>query len=382
MKAIFIVFAYLLFPVFILFLCHKMHVFNKIGPVILAYILGVVLGNIGIYNEADRHILEMVSMGSIPLALPLILFSSDLKKWAKMAPGVFMAMIIGLFGVVVSVVLGHFLFSDHIPGSWKISGMLIGVYSGGTPNLGAIKTALGVDDETYIIAHTYDMVISAFYLLFVITIGQRVFSWVLPRFKSSGKDIGECMDFNGKELFWGLHKKKYSKGLLTAFLISIALVAMSAIIGFQLKEKYQMAVLILLLTTLGTLLSLNSRVRKIEKTFELGMYFILVFCLAVSSLAEMGQLMIVSPYLFLYILLAVFGSLFIQVLLSYFFKIDTDTVLITSTALICSPPFVPVVAGALKNKEVLLSGIAVGIIGFVIGNYLGIAIAYLLQAYF
>jgi uncharacterized membrane protein len=69
----------------------------------------------------------------------------------------------------------------------------------------------------------------------------------------------------------------------------------------------------------------------------------------------------------------------IHVILSYLFKIDTDTTIITITALSTSPPFVPVVAGALKNKEIIVMGITIGVIGYAIGNYLGIAMAYFLQ---
>ncbi len=49
----------------------------------------------------------------------------------------------------------------------------------------------------------------------------------------------------------------------------------------------------------------------------------------------------------------------------------------TSTALVCSPPFVPMIANAIKNKNVILPGITVGIIGYAIGNYLGVFISWL-----
>jgi len=71
--------------------------------------------------------------------------------------------------------------------------------------------------------------------------------------------------------------------------------------------------------------------------------------------------------------------LFLHVLLSRLFKIDADTVMITSTALICSPPFVPVIAGAIKNKEIIISGLTVGIIGYAVGNYLGFFVAEMLK---
>jgi uncharacterized membrane protein len=109
------------------------------------------------------------------------------------------------------------------------------------------------------------------------------------------------------------------------------------------------------------------------------MYFILVFSLIVSSMANLSRLADVSLVILSYIILVIFGSLLVQSVLSKIFKIDTDTMMITSTAFICSPPFVPVVASALRNKEVIISGLTVGIIGYAIGNYLGITLAYLLK---
>ena len=38
------------------------------------------------------------------------------------------------------------------------------------------------------------------------------------------------------------------------------------------------------------------------------------------------------------------------------------------------------VAGALKNKEIVISGVTTGIIGYAIGNYLGITLGYLYHA--
>jgi len=67
------------------------------------------------------------------------------------------------------------------------------------------------------------------------------------------------------------------------------------------------------------------------------------------------------------------------VALAALFKIDADNVIIVSTALTCSPPFVPVVAGALHNKEIIISGLTVGIIGYAIGNYMGIIMAQILS---
>jgi len=70
---------------------------------------------------------------------------------------------------------------------------------------------------------------------------------------------------------------------------------------------------------------------------------------------------------------AYFGSLLLHIVLAKIFRVDADDFLITTTGFVYSPPFVPVVAAALKNKDVILTGLATGIIGYVIGNYLGVA---------
>ena len=69
-----------------------------------------------------------------------------------------------------------------------------------------------------------------------------------------------------------------------------------------------------------------------------------------------------------------------HVLLNAMFRIDTDTTLATSISLICSPPFVPVVAGAVRNKAIIGPGIAVGLFGYAVGTYVGFVLAKLLMA--
>ena len=59
-------------------------------------------------------------------------------------------------------------------------------------------------------------------------------------------------------------------------------------------------------------------------------------------------------------------------------KLDGDTALVTSVALINSPPFVPLVAALLNNKEIIILGITIGMLGYMLGNYLGLAVYFLL----
>jgi uncharacterized membrane protein len=125
--------------------------------------------------------------------------------------------------------------------------------------------------------------------------------------------------------------------------------------------------------------SFISELRRSPKSFELGMYFIMVFSLVVASMADFKTFNREAIPIFLFVSYAITGSLILHVFLSRIFKVDADTMMISSTALICSPPFVPVIAGALNNRKIIISGLTVGIIGYAIGNFLGVFIAYLLK---
>jgi uncharacterized membrane protein len=136
----------------------------------------------------------------------------------------------------------------------------------------------------------------------------------------------------------------------------------------------------LLITTLGLAASLLKPVNRLKNSFQLGMYFIIVFSLVVSSMANLRNMFQIEfLQLFLFVLLAVFGSMIIHVGLARIFKVDADTTIIAITALTYSPPFVPAVAGALKNKNVIISGLTIGILGYAFGTYLGIFIASILH---
>lgn len=382
MATVLLVLFYVFTPVLILHVCHRYRWVNKLGAVVIAYVIGLILGNIGLLPqlESSAGVQDILTTITIPLAIPLLLFSVDIKKWMSVAGTTMLSMLFAFFGVISMVVLGFFLFRGHeFLDLWKVAGMLIGVYTGGTPNLASIKLALDVDETIYVVTHTYDLIISAFYLLFMLSVGQRFFLKFLPEYKNSDPESSKSGIFDGEDPYQGIFLRQVFFPLLKAFGLAAVIFATGGAISMIVPPASQMAVAILLITTLGILASLIPSINRIEKTFELGMYLILIFSIVVASMADIQKFAATSPSILLYVTMAVFGSLLVQVILSRLFKVDADTLMITSTAFICSPPFVPVVAGALKNKEILVSGLTVGIIGYAAGNYLGVMIAYLLR---
>jgi len=169
-------------------------------------------------------------------------------------------------------------------------------------------------------------------------------------------------------------------GLLAAFGISILILGTSFGISQLIPQEYSTAAVMLLITSFGISASFNNKIRTIPMTFQFGMYIILVFSLIVGSMANLGQLVNINWSIMFFVNFVVFGTMLLHAVFCKVFNIDTDTFLITSVSAVCSPPFVPVVAKALNNKEVILSGLTTGIIGYAIGNYLGIVFAYVFRA--
>ena len=380
---IILVLSYLLLPAAILYLCHRFPFVNKIGSVVIAYILGLIIGNTGILPEGSYQFQDALVTVTIPLAIPLLLFSANIRSWFAVAGRTMISMLVALVSVVIMVTLGYLLFrGGGMQDLWKIGGMMVGVYSGGTPNLASLQMMLDVNPDTYIITHTYDMILSSIYLFFLITIGKKVFSLILPPYRHSikiNKEKRKEVVFNGGDPYWGMFKKNSLKKLSLALGLSILIFAIGGGISLLVPESQQMVVAILLITSLGIAASFIPRVNRIERSFEAGMYLILIFSIVVASMADITQFSGAAPNLFKYVTFVVFGSLVLHVLFSSLFKVDTDTVMITSTALICSPPFVPVIAGAIRNREVIVSGLTVGIIGYAVGNYLGFMVAEMLK---
>ena len=374
--------AFCLIPAGVLWLCRRFSLLGKIGPVLILYFIGIIIGNIGLMPGQLPAVQELMSNAMVPLAIPLMLFSSTFKLSG--ARSQLLALITGMISVATAVVIGFLIFGDNIPEGSKVGGMLVGVYTGGTINLAALKTMLGVSDETYIMINSYDILVSFLYLTFLLTIGIKLFRKFLPNERKSYSEedeaairaeIGKENQNPYKGLFTRPGMAQAGKLLgLTALIVGV-----SAGIALLLPSGMFMTVFILLLTTLGIACSFIKPVREMKYSYDMGMYFIYIFCIAVASMADLSKLDFAGGIGLLgYLLAAVFGSLILQVIFAKIFRIDSDMMVISSVTYINSPPFVPMMAAAMKNKDVLIPGLTIGVIGYAAGNYLGFLMSQLL----
>lgn len=379
---------YFTFPAFVIFLCRKSTTLNKIGEILLLYIVGILISNLVVFplglGEQLHGIQDALTSVMILLAFPMILFGCDFKNW-KIRKAI-VALCIGLVSVVTVDILGFYIFNDNQTGFEKIAGMLVGVYTGGTPNLASLKIALDVDAETYIFVHTFDMIISFIYLVFLMSFGIRIFRILLKGGQSVDKNQQLSMNTdyetqNADKPYSNIFTKKHFPKTLGAFGLSVLIIGLGMGVSYFISGKIDnMLVLILTMTTLSIAASFLPFVKTMEKSYDAGMYLVLIFSLVVASMVDVTAIDYrAGTNIIAYIAFVIFCSLVLSVFLSKFLKVDADTMVITSVALINSPLFVPMIAESMKNKKVIITGITVGVIGYAVGNYLGIIVSQLLK---
>ena len=379
---IILVAGFCLIPAGVLWLCKKVNILGKIGPVMVLYGLGIIIGNIGLMPEQMPAVQELLSNAMVPLAIPLMLFGCTFNM--KGARSQILALVTGMISVAIAVIAGFFIFGRNLPEGAKIGGMLTGVYTGGTINLAALKTMLGVNDETYILINSYDILVSFLYLSFLLTIGIKLFRKFLPNTLGTYTEKDEAsikseMERESRKPFKSLFTRKGAAYLGRLLGLTILIVGLSAGVALLLPSSMFMTIFILMLTTLGIGCSFIKKIHNMKYSYDIGMYFIYIFCIVVASMADLSKLDLAGGLgLMGYLLIAVFGSLMLQVIFAKIFKIDSDMMVIASVTFINSPPFVPMMAAAMKNKDVLIPGLTIGVIGYAAGNYLGFLMSQLL----
>jgi uncharacterized membrane protein len=371
MIAILQVLLALALPVLVVWAEPRLKLVSTLSPVVVCYLLGIALGNQPLIFFDNKLALLICSI-TVALAIPFLLFSVDLGGWLRLARTTVLSSFLVMVSACLAATAGHLIFGQQVDESAGIAGMLVGVYTGGTPNMAAVGTAVAVRPETFILLNAADMVASFAYLMFVLTVARPLLSRFLPPFPTTtGGHSEDSASFGG-----------FALPPLKDFSISLGLAAtivgLAAGLGALLPPSVRDAAIILAITSLAVLAATRHKVRSLAGTHSVGQFLLLVFCVAMGMTTDFGELFTGGPAIMAYVAFVLFTAVAIHLVLATLARIDVDTAIITSVAGIFGPHLVGPVALALKNREIVFSGIASGLVGYAAGNYLGIFMAWLL----
>jgi len=371
------------FPIGVHFFRVTFPVLRKINPIVAAYVFGLLLVNTGIIGDEAFPVLDTIATVTVAMSIPLMLFSVNIRTWFRESGKTGGAMLLAALSISLTLVLARLLFGGLLPDFPRIAGMIVGVYTGGTPNLAAIRTALSIPADLYLAVHASDILLSTFYLIFMVTGARKVLSLIMKKEDPTEEDLAMAPEESGQEFtpIPELFGHKNVLPLLGALGLAVVIFGIGGVFTLFVPQESQTLVVIMVITTLSLAASLIPKVRNIPRTFQFGEYFILVFSAATGAMGNFSRILSATPMVFVMVAFAVIVSMVIHALLCRVFHIDVDTMLISSTAAICSPPFVGVTGMAIKRPSLIAPGITAGLIGYAIGNYLGVILFKLFQLF-
>ena len=387
----FILIGYFIIPILIILLFNKFRWAKSFGTVIMAYAVGIIAALLGILpsgTEPGAEELESMQKTlmnvAVPLAIPLMLFNSDFKMWTKSLPKTIAVLIGGLISVLVAIVSGFFIFRNAgIPQFDRVAAMMTGIYTGGTMNFSALGSMLEVDPSLITLTLTFEEIATFPLILFIVAGGYKFFRKLLPAQQSEDTVEDEMQNVKAEsfENYHGMLQPKTFGKMMIGFLLSLGMLAIGAGLSLLITGKLNELIVIMTITTLAIAASFSPKVRNLPKTFELGMFFILIFSIVVASKFDIHQIDRSSLKILWFILFVMITSVILHVIICKIFKVEGDLFTVGHISLLCSPPFVPPIVEALGNRKVLLSGIVIGLAGYAAGNYLGVLIAWLLGVF-
>ena len=360
-----------------------------LSPVVVCYVVGISLGTFG-KAHIDIGISKDIQGLSIIIAIPLLLMTSNFISWLPKAKGLLGAYFIAFTSVLTGCLVAFFVFRSYTVEAWIMSSMFFAGFTGTNANLNAAGIALHCPEDLLLLVNLADMMTGAIYLILLTSIAHPLLSKILPKYQSYTKGLffedeksahlestNDKVDFS----YISSYRMKKAGKYLIPLLLSIAILGVTVLLEMFIlpSEGMNETFLILGVTVIGILASFNAKVRTLKSSYTIGNYLLLVFCVALGTTIDVKSILSESSLVILFAGLVTIVTIICNVGLAWIFKIDADTTIITATSTIFGPAFIGQVAMAMKNKEIIFSGMIVSMFGIAVANFSALGLAYLLK---
>lgn len=352
--------------------------FKTLGPALIVIILGIILVNLKIV-PGYCDVYGAISIYCIPISMSLYLLNVDLKKILQMSKQPLLSIASAVFSVSLVAVLFGVLLGGKINEGWKVAGMFVGTYTGGSSNLTAIATGLNASADTIAAANAADYVIGMLTLILMfaapaILKNSKKFQKLWPYSFTDEELEG---DGETKELMeaeeWGI------KDIAILLAIATSIVAVSTKLSEFFSADFASAGRILLISTLSIIVSQIPAVKKLKGAMNLGLFFGMMFLAVVGFSVDIRGFLGSALNITLLCFCVILSSIILHLVITQLLKIKYEYVLLGIVGAIADGTTSALVASGAKWKSLISIGLLMGIIGGVCGNYFGIAVAYLVR---
>ena len=362
--------------------------FKSLGSAFLGIMLGLVLSNSGVI-PGDSSAYDFLVGPGVSAGIVLILLSVDLRTVMKAGPTMLAAFGVGAVGTASGATVGAFLLQDAVgPETWKLAGQYTATYTGGGANFAAVGAALDTSSELFAAGIAADVIITAAWMMICLVVPvffTRSAGAKSEQDAADRREAGEKMDVDTSvssgEDTGDLQQRLYQAvgSVRLTDIGALATIVLGCLwISGWLGDRYPLPA-VLWLTTIALFLAQVPMIQGIRGAAVVGNYLILIFLASNGAKSVVANIMAVGPPVvyFAIITVGVHGAIIFG--LGRLFGLDLRTLAVASQANIGGPASAMAIASARGYTDRLLPGVAVGLMGYALGNYLGLAIAAMLR---
>lgn len=307
----------------------------------------------------------------VPLAIALFLIRADLVRVFTEGGRVLVAFLAGMVGASAGALLGALLF-DLGPNEAGITAVFSATYTGGSLNFVAVAEAISFDDESQLAAAlAIDNVLGVGFILMM----NLAAGWALlqQRFPWRADTIwGESGDTAVTRSDAPTLESLFLALALAALVVAISDGAANALGAGQ----YTLLIITILMTAIATFG--RSFVSRLRGEDLIAMIFMYLFFTIIGAGADINAMLSAAPAMFAIVLTIFAVHLLALGAAGLVFKLNFAELAVASLACIAGPPIAAAIAILFKWRSLVAPGILTGVLGYVLGNFIGVGLFTLL----
>ncbi len=350
---------------------YKVVAFSKLGAALLAILFGALLSNFGIVTAASP-IYDTISGSVTSLAIAWLLLAVNLADIKKAGGRMVGAFLIAVVGTALGAFVGALIFAGRFEAeTWKLAGTLAGTYSGGGVNFVAVGRGLGLPDVLFAGATAADNTMTAIWLGANLVLPL----WLVRFFPTPVPGAGKESDAEVEHPFFS---RSPLSTLDLASLIAVGFVLLVA--ADWLGALVPAVPSVLWLTTLALVVGHIGPFRQAPGAMQLGALALHFFFVIIGIYSRIDMILLVGVTVFFYTAVVVGVHGVVVYSMGRLLNMDIGTVSVASQAAVGGPSSAVAVAIARGWNELVLPGIAVGLLGYAVGNYVGFGLGHLVRS--
>jgi len=374
--------------------------FRALGSALVGILLGMLLSNTGVIPGVSPAY-DFLGGPAVSAGIILILLTVDVRSVARAGPTMLAAFVIGGVGSALGASISAMLLADAIgPETWKLAGQYTATYTGGGVNFAAVGAALDTSGELFAAGIAADVMMTAIWMATCLTVpvifaARRAGAPGSPIDRSGARtpdaepsllqeplEDPSPADAEELESSPSLHRMLYSS-VGPIELLDLALMT-TIVLGTLWVSDWLGAVLaplpsVLFLTTIALLLAQIPAVRAMHGMGVIGNYLVLLFLASNGAMSVLANMVVIGPPIVYFALITVSVHGIVIFGVGRLVGIDLPTLAVASQANVGGPASAMALATARGYTDRLLPGVAVGLLGYAAGNYLGFLVAALVR---